>query len=129
MILSRPRTHRALSYTVKPLEDEVGNSIDECFGAKNCLLQYGVGKCLLPPYYEAIAQDILDAEVRKDDVWVLSYPKTGISVFDNALLFFLYIIFVIGSTWLQEMVWLIGNNLDFTTAENTLQQIRAPLIE
>lgn len=77
MILSRTREHRALSYTVKPLEDDVGNSIDECFGAKNCLLQFGVGKCLLPPYYEGIAQRILEAEAKKDDTWVLSYPKTG----------------------------------------------------
>lgn len=77
MISSRPREHEALSYTVKPLEVEVGNSIDECFGAKNCLLQFGSGKCLLPPYYDEIAQNILDAEVRKDDTWVFSYPKTG----------------------------------------------------
>lgn len=81
MILSRQREHASLSYTVKPLDAEVGNSIDECFGAKNCLLQFGVGKCLLPPYYEGIAQNILEAEVRVDDTWVLSYPKTGMLLF------------------------------------------------
>lgn len=36
---------------------------------------------------------------------------------------------VLGSTWVQEMVWLIANNLDFERASTTIQQIRAPLIE
>lgn len=37
--------------------------------------------------------------------------------------------YVLGSTWVQEMVWLIGNNFDFESASNTIQQIRAPSIE
>lgn len=30
---------------------------------------------------------------------------------------------------MQEMVWLIGNNLDFEKASSTIQQIRTPSIE
>lgn len=37
--------------------------------------------------------------------------------------------FYIGSTWLQEMVWLIANDLDFDKAKGTIQQLRAPMIE
>jgi hypothetical protein len=33
-----------------------------------------------------------------------------------------------GSTWLQEMVWCIGNDLDFEGAK-ILQQLRTPLLE
>ena len=34
----------------------------------------------------------------------------------------------LGSTWAQEMIWLLGNNLDFEGAKQ-IQQIRSPLLE
>ncbi|XP_066248129.1 luciferin sulfotransferase-like [Euwallacea similis] len=68
------------------------------------------GHCLLPVDYSKFAERIWKAPVRKDDVWLVSYPRTG-------------------STWCQEMIWLIQNNLDFQTARTALQQLRAPLIE
>ena len=34
-----------------------------------------------------------------------------------------------GSTWAQELIWLLGNNLDFATAKEKIQQTRAPLLE
>lgn len=33
-----------------------------------------------------------------------------------------------GSTWAQEMVWLLGNNLDYEGAKN-IQTLRSPLLE
>lgn len=33
-----------------------------------------------------------------------------------------------GSTWAQEMIWLLGNNLDFEGAAK-VQQMRSPLLE
>lgn len=33
-----------------------------------------------------------------------------------------------GSTWAQEMVWLLGNNLDYEAAKQ-LQVTRSPLLE
>lgn len=35
------------------------------------------GKCLLPSHYKQFAGKILKAPVRKDDVWLVSYPRTG----------------------------------------------------
>ncbi|XP_030749751.1 sulfotransferase family cytosolic 1B member 1-like [Sitophilus oryzae] len=67
-------------------------------------------KCLLPPAYKEIEQKVIDTAIYKDDVWTVSYPRTG-------------------STWCQEIVWLIGNDLDFEKAKTVLQQLRAPLIE
>ncbi|KAF7265624.1 hypothetical protein GWI33_020977 [Rhynchophorus ferrugineus] len=66
--------------------------------------------CLLPPFYSEMANRILNTPIYKDDVWVISYPRTG-------------------STWVQEIVWLIGNNLNFNQAETILQQERAPVVE
>lgn len=34
----------------------------------------------------------------------------------------------IGSTWAQEMVWLLGNNLDYEGAKS-IQTLRSPLLE
>lgn len=34
----------------------------------------------------------------------------------------------IGSTWAQEMIWLLGNNLDYDGAKQ-LQVARSPLLE
>lgn len=33
---------------------------------------------VLPVYYRKFGQRILDMEIRDDDVWVCSYPKTGL---------------------------------------------------
>nr|XP_022907976.1 sulfotransferase family cytosolic 1B member 1-like [Onthophagus taurus] len=41
---------------------------------------------------------IKNMEVRNDDVWVSGFPKSG-------------------TTWSQEMIWLIGNDLDYKGAE------------
>ncbi|XP_066248128.1 luciferin sulfotransferase-like [Euwallacea similis] len=69
-----------------------------------------LGKSLLPITYAKFAERIFDAPIYKDDVWLVSFHRTG-------------------STWCQEIIWLINNNLDFETAKTTLQQFRAPHIE
>lgn len=53
---------------------------------------------LIPRNYRNYAERILNLEIREDDVWVLTFPKCG-------------------TTWMQEMVWLLGNNLDFQKAK------------
>lgn len=99
-----------MSFTVRPLRPEDAERVDKSFGVKGAMVEFNPGKCLLPPFHVKFAQQIIDAPVREDDVWLISFPRTG-------------------STWCQEMIWLIGNDLDFETARNTIQQIRAPLIE
>ncbi|XP_028136794.1 sulfotransferase 1 family member D1-like [Diabrotica virgifera virgifera] len=96
--------------TKKPLEGKCGEITDKHLGIKHALWEFNPGKCLLPAFFENYAPQILSAPVRKDDVWLISYPRTG-------------------STWCQEMIWLLNNNLDFQKAQSTVQQLRAPLIE
>ncbi|XP_063893476.1 sulfotransferase 1C3 [Helicoverpa armigera] len=43
------------------------------------------------------AAEIYNLEVRPDDIWVTTFSRSG-------------------TTWLQELVWLVANNLDFETA-------------
>ncbi|XP_046590004.1 luciferin sulfotransferase [Neodiprion lecontei] len=52
----------------------------------------------MPEKYEKLADAIENFQVRDDDVWVCSFPKTG-------------------TTWSQEMVWCIANDLDYERAK------------
>ncbi|XP_044739943.1 luciferin sulfotransferase-like [Chrysoperla carnea] len=55
-------------------------------------------KFVLPQYYLEFMEKIENFEVYDTDVYVVSHPKTG-------------------TTWTQEMVWCIGNNLEFSNVE------------
>ncbi|CAB3381573.1 Hypothetical predicted protein [Cloeon dipterum] len=94
----------------KDIEGDMAKKLEDLFGlASGGLIEVNPGKVLIPPKFKSYAQRIIDMEVRPDDVWLVSYPRTG-------------------STWTQEMVWLIGNDLDFQGAK-MLQQLRAPVLE
>lgn len=62
----------------KPLDERSSQILDGIFGVKDSLVEYGPGRCLLPPIFEGVAKDILDAEVRDDDLWFVSFPRTGV---------------------------------------------------
>ncbi len=59
------------------VEDEYKRKLDKLFGVNNCLIEVNPGKVLLPPKYEELGEQILNLEVRPDDVWLASYPRTG----------------------------------------------------
>ncbi len=67
----------------------------------NQVLPIGYGE------YDRRAQEF---EVRDDDVWVASYPKCG-------------------TTWTQEMVWLIVNDLNFGEAKKSTLETRMPYMD
>ncbi|XP_026322931.1 sulfotransferase 1C2 [Hyposmocoma kahamanoa] len=95
--------------TFSKLDPETGEILDRLFEKKDCMIEINPGRVILPAGYMDIGQDIMDMEVLDSDVWMCSYPRTG-------------------STWCQEMVWLIGHDLDYVGAKS-LQQIRCPLVE
>ncbi|CAH0554476.1 unnamed protein product [Brassicogethes aeneus] len=63
----------------------------------------------LPRRYKELKNDIDDFDVFEDDIWICSFPKTG-------------------TTWTQEMIWMIVNNLDFKGGEENLGH-RSPFLE
>ncbi|XP_011302984.1 sulfotransferase 1C4-like [Fopius arisanus] len=63
----------------------------------------------LPENFSKFRDEIENFEIRDDDVWVCSFPKAG-------------------TTWTQEMVWCLGNDLDFEGAKADLFQ-RFPFFE
>ncbi|XP_063238071.1 luciferin sulfotransferase-like [Bacillus rossius redtenbacheri] len=104
-----PDLHRGRTLSYERLETDVAQKLDLMFGRANSLVMVHPGRVLMPPEYQDIGERISQLQVRPDDVWLVSYPRTG-------------------STWAQEMVWLIGHDLDFQGAKQ-LQQIRTPLLE
>ncbi|KAM7249597.1 hypothetical protein ACFE04_025403 [Oxalis oulophora] len=72
----------------------------------------GYVKCkdvVLPEYFTQFGDRIREMEIRSDDIWVCSFPKTG-------------------TTWTQEMVWCVAHEADLKTAEEFLPQ-RFPFLE
>lgn len=66
---------------------------------------------VLPRVYVDHVETVKNFPVFEDDVWMVCYPKTG-------------------STWTQEMVWLLNNNMDFERARTELNsKVRFPLYE
>lgn len=53
--------------------------------------------CIMPARYRQYADRIRNLTVYEDDVWVVTFVKSG-------------------TTWTQEMVWLIDHDLDYKTA-------------
>lgn len=89
--------------------NRVTDILDRAFHMKNSFFDAGHG-CVLPQAYREISQQVKNLKIRSDDVFLCSYPRTG-------------------STWLQEILWLLGNDLDFKKAESIVQQVRNPTLE
>ncbi|CAH0389180.1 unnamed protein product [Bemisia tabaci] len=99
--------------SVEPLDDELSARIRG--GCRPGLMPAAGIKvqpsgCCLPNEYQLYAERLRTFHVRHDDIWCISYPKCG-------------------TTWTQEMVWLLENNLDFETAKDKLLLERVPFFE
>ncbi|XP_031843273.1 sulfotransferase 2 [Nomia melanderi] len=95
--------------TFTTIEGDVGAKLDKIFQVKCSFLRVQPSNCILPPHFVFYGSRIRDMEVYEDDVWMVSYPRTG-------------------SHWAQEMVWCIGNDFDYKNAQ-TLLIVRNPLLE
>lgn len=65
------------SFVFSTVEDEKGEKLDEMFGVKPSFLKVLPSHCLMPPKIVFYAQKIRDFTVYEDDVWMVSYPRTG----------------------------------------------------
>ncbi|XP_026469174.1 estrogen sulfotransferase-like [Ctenocephalides felis] len=66
--------------------------------------------CVLSSDYQPEEHRIRNLEVYEDDIWIVTYPRSG-------------------TTWTQELVWLINNNLDYETAKNKILKERYSFME
>ncbi|XP_016981971.1 luciferin sulfotransferase [Drosophila rhopaloa] len=93
----------------RELEADIVRRTNAVFPAQNCFVEVLPDRLIIPRKYVELGDSIRSLPVFQDDVWMVSYPRTG-------------------STWAQEMVWLLGHQLDYVAAEQDLR-LRSPLIE
>ncbi|KAG8283881.1 hypothetical protein J6590_007900 [Homalodisca vitripennis] len=96
----------------EPVADQLGLQLQQfCQGAMPAgEVRIQPSGTVITKAYAECAQEILDLEVRHDDIWVISFPKCG-------------------TTWTQEMVWLLKNDLDFEKAKSLYLYLRFPFLE
>lgn len=74
------------------------------------LKDYSPAPCFLTEKYQNFDKEIKNFKVRSDDVYILSYPKTG-------------------TTLLSELITVLVNGMDFQTVEKTSLMLRSPYLE
>lgn len=98
-------------YTISPLDASINRELLEYFkGRKTGFVQTGPKKYLLPQKYYQHANKFYNFELRKDDLWIVTYPRSGTSL-------------------TQEILWLINNNLDYDTSAKIPLNERFPFFE
>ncbi|XP_070495889.1 sulfotransferase 1C2-like isoform X2 [Chironomus tepperi] len=67
--------------------------------------------CIMPrKYTEKDLERVKNMEIFEDDIFVITFPKCG-------------------TTWTEEMVWMLNNNLDYETSKNVRLTARFPFLE
>ena len=94
---------------------------------------------VMPKDYMKHAKKIHDFQIRDNDVWISSFPKCGRNYFTPYTIHFrsrkimihdlIFFAIDLGTTWTQEMVWCIMNNLDFKAAKESILEKRVPYFE
>jgi len=98
--------------TLVPLSEEEQKLVNEVRGedsAVKVLLRTDPVTVTHVPGFRLVQERILNMKLRKDDVWIVTSPKCG-------------------TTWTQEMTWLVMNKVDTMTAREKPLAERSPYL-
>jgi len=96
-----------------PLSEEDQKLVEEVRGENSVmktLLRTEPRSVTLVPGFSYLQKRILNMKVREDDVWIITPPKCG-------------------TTWTQEITWLLMNKADIVTAKEKDLFSRSPFLE
>ena len=79
-------------------------------GERTGFVRVGEKKYFYPYRYMEQAEGFYKFKARASDTWVMSHPRSG-------------------TTWTQELVWLLSNELDYESARTRYLAKRFPLLE
>ncbi len=97
--------------TVEELDGDAAAAFERSQAAfKRGFVRFQPYDQVLPRTYAKYERTMREFAVRDDDVWIASFPKSG-------------------TTWTEEMVWCILNNLDFDAAKEKTLDERIPFVE
>lgn len=98
-------------FEIKDVEPEQNERLLEYFkGEFNGFVQVGPKRYFFPQKYRLEAAKIYNMPVRSSDVFVTSYPRSG-------------------TTWTQELVWMVANDLDYEKSNSIPLTERYPFLE
>ncbi|KAF4533008.1 hypothetical protein B566_EDAN000698 [Ephemera danica] len=98
-------------YEIKDVDSKTDGELKREFkGTEDIFVQVSPKKYILPQAYRQHASSIYEFEIRPDDIWVSTFPRSG-------------------TTLMQEIVWLIANDFDYETASKTSLNSRFPFID
>ncbi|XP_063222124.1 sulfotransferase 1C4-like [Bacillus rossius redtenbacheri] len=98
-------------FEIRDLEPEDNRRLLADFaGERSGFVRAGSQGWLLPSQYRREWPAFYHFQPRADDTWVVTFPRSG-------------------TTWTQEMVWMIENNLDHKTARRIPLVDRFPFLE
>lgn len=83
MLRNFSRASSRMSVKYETIDGPMAEKMDKMFGVKGSFLRVQPGNCLLPPQYVLLGKRIKDMEIRNDDVWMVSYPRTGEFIYIN----------------------------------------------
>jgi hypothetical protein len=95
------------------------------------------------PEFAKKAEDVYNLNPRPDDVYISTFPKCGKgrTCISFSTCFFLNSFFlpetkmfefpikILGTTWVQELVWMVVNDCDFEKGKKEQLSIRSPFLE
>ncbi|XP_022125266.2 sulfotransferase 1C4 [Pieris rapae] len=100
-----------IPFEIEDVEKNLANELMQHYtGELSGFVRVGPKGYFLPQKYKAQASDIYNIPIRPDDIFVVTYPRSG-------------------TTWTQELVWLVKNDFDFETAKTTPIAARFPYLE
>lgn len=79
-------------------------------GEKTGFVQVGPKKYFFPSKFRAASSHIYNFDSRPSDIWVATFPRSG-------------------TTWTQELVWMIANDLKYDKAKADPLTKRFPFFE
>lgn len=79
-------------------------------GEKTGFVQVGPKKYFFPSKFRAASYHLYNFQSRPSDLWVASFPRSG-------------------TTWTQELVWMIANDLNYDAAAAEPLTKRFPFFE
>ncbi|CAK1545180.1 unnamed protein product [Leptosia nina] len=98
-------------FEIKDIEPETNKKMMKYFsGERGGFIKIGPKGYVLTKAFKDMAEIIYNMEVRPDDVYVVTYARSG-------------------TTWTQELVWMVANNLDYETAKKVQLTERFPFLE
>lgn len=96
---------------IKALDAELTEKMLARFkGERTGWVKVGEKEYFFPSRYVEQAEGFYKFKARPSDTWVLSYPRSG-------------------TTWTQELVWLLSNNLDYQSSKTRYLAERFPFLE